>query len=232
MAEPRVARARRRQARRRRAGKPVAAAPLDRRGRQLLAALLREERHDRVLRAARVGLVRRTRASRSRCARARWNASASCTSRRGRWRRRPSAGVDTPLPMCPFPERALRPLLADTSGLDRLEAAREDVAPSPRAASPPRSTGSTASSRQVTGRAGDARRGRQRRRAHDRLPGLHARPRRHARPGRARGAARVAAAGAGRVALVVRARLRPRRPSCSERVARGRPARSRRCSAR
>jgi hypothetical protein len=38
------------------------------------------------------------------------------------------AGVDTPLPMAPFPERALRPLLADTSGLDRLEAARDAVA--------------------------------------------------------------------------------------------------------
>jgi Lantibiotic dehydratase, N terminus len=38
-----------------------------------------------------------------------------------------AAGITTPLPMCPFPERALRPLLADTSGLDRLEAARDAV---------------------------------------------------------------------------------------------------------
>src|SRR3954463_12414172 len=34
-----------------------------------------------------------------------------------------AAGLSTPLPMGPFPERALRPLLADTSGLDRLELA-------------------------------------------------------------------------------------------------------------
>ncbi len=39
-----------------------------------------------------------------------------------------AAGVGTPLPMGPFPERALRPLLADTSGLDRLEVARDAVA--------------------------------------------------------------------------------------------------------
>ena len=39
-----------------------------------------------------------------------------------------AAGVTTPLPMGPFPERDLRPLLADTSGLDRLEAARDAVA--------------------------------------------------------------------------------------------------------
>jgi lantibiotic biosynthesis dehydratase-like protein len=39
-----------------------------------------------------------------------------------------AAGVTTPLPMGPFPERALRPLLADTSGLDRLEVARDAVA--------------------------------------------------------------------------------------------------------
>ena len=43
-----------------------------------------------------------------------------------------AAGVTTPLPMGPFPERALRPLLADTSGLDRLEAARDAVAAAPR----------------------------------------------------------------------------------------------------
>ena len=38
------------------------------------------------------------------------------------------AGATMPLPMGPFPERALRPLLADTSGLDRLELARDAVA--------------------------------------------------------------------------------------------------------
>jgi hypothetical protein len=36
------------------------------------------------------------------------------------------------LPMCPFPERALRPLLRDSSGLDRLEATRAVVAAAPR----------------------------------------------------------------------------------------------------
>ena len=39
-----------------------------------------------------------------------------------------AAGVTTPLPMAPFPERDLRPLLADPSGLDRVEAARDAVA--------------------------------------------------------------------------------------------------------
>jgi hypothetical protein len=39
-----------------------------------------------------------------------------------------AAGITTPLPMGPFPERTLRPLLADSSGLDRLEAARDAVA--------------------------------------------------------------------------------------------------------
>lgn len=43
-----------------------------------------------------------------------------------------AAGVTTPLPMCPFPERALRPLLADTSGLDRVQAARDAVSAAPR----------------------------------------------------------------------------------------------------
>ena len=38
------------------------------------------------------------------------------------------AGVTVPLPMAPFPERALRPLLTDTSGLDRVEVARDAVA--------------------------------------------------------------------------------------------------------
>lgn len=39
-----------------------------------------------------------------------------------------AAGITTPLPMCPFPERVLRPLLVDASGLDRLETARDAVA--------------------------------------------------------------------------------------------------------
>lgn len=43
-----------------------------------------------------------------------------------------AAGVTTPLPMGPFPERALRPQLADTSGLDRLEVARDAVTSSRR----------------------------------------------------------------------------------------------------
>ena len=40
-------------------------------------------------------------------------------------------GVETPLPMCPFPERSLRPLLGDVGGLDRLEVARAAVAAAP-----------------------------------------------------------------------------------------------------
>jgi hypothetical protein len=43
-----------------------------------------------------------------------------------------AAGVTAPLPMSPFPERDLRPLLGDTSGLDRLERARDAVAAAPR----------------------------------------------------------------------------------------------------
>jgi hypothetical protein len=39
-----------------------------------------------------------------------------------------AAGASVLLPMDPFPERALRPLLADTAGLDRLEVARDAVA--------------------------------------------------------------------------------------------------------
>ena len=58
-----------------------------------------------------------------------------------------AAGIDAPLPMGPFPERALRPLLADPSGLDRLEVAREAVPRLRAPASPPPSTSSTASSR-------------------------------------------------------------------------------------
>ena len=65
-----------------------------------------------------------------------------------------AAGVTTPLPMGPFPERALRPLLADTSGLDRAGGrARGGRRGAARRASPPRSTSSTASFEAVTGRA-------------------------------------------------------------------------------
>ena len=39
-----------------------------------------------------------------------------------------ASGVTTPVPMGPFPERSLRPLLADPSGLDRLEHARDAAA--------------------------------------------------------------------------------------------------------
>jgi hypothetical protein len=39
-----------------------------------------------------------------------------------------AVGVETALPMGPYPERALRPLLGDTTELDRLEAARDSVA--------------------------------------------------------------------------------------------------------
>ena len=43
-----------------------------------------------------------------------------------------ATGVPVSLPMCPFPERALRPMLTDTSPLDRVEAARAAVAAAPR----------------------------------------------------------------------------------------------------
>ncbi len=132
VAEPRVARPRRRQARRRHAGQPVTPATVDGRGRRLLAALLREERHDRVLRAAGVGrvlgdgepvAVRSGALERERVVHFEtWAIEAVAAS----------AGVTTPLPMGPFPERALRPLLHDTSALDRLERAREDVVGAPR----------------------------------------------------------------------------------------------------
>ncbi|MGH2958323.1 MAG: lantibiotic dehydratase, partial [Solirubrobacterales bacterium] len=39
-----------------------------------------------------------------------------------------ASGIEAPLPMGPFPERALRPQLADTAALDRLELARDAVA--------------------------------------------------------------------------------------------------------
>jgi len=39
-----------------------------------------------------------------------------------------AAGITTPLPMGPFPERAVRSLLTDACALDRLEAARDSVA--------------------------------------------------------------------------------------------------------
>lgn len=39
-----------------------------------------------------------------------------------------ASGVTAPMPMGPFPERSLRPLLTDTAPLDRLEAARDTAA--------------------------------------------------------------------------------------------------------
>ena len=92
-----------------------------------------------------------------------------------------AAGVTTPLPMGPFPERALRPLLADTSGLDRLEAARDAVAVGAARRSRRRARRARPRVRGGHRTAGRARRGRQRRRPDDRLPRLHARPRRDAR---------------------------------------------------
>src|SRR5215212_10104274 len=43
-----------------------------------------------------------------------------------------AAGASLPLPMGPFPERALRPLLGDPSRLERVESARDAVAAAPR----------------------------------------------------------------------------------------------------
>ena len=133
-----------------------------------------------------------------------------------------AAGVDAPLPMGPFPERALRPLLADTSGLDRLEAARDAVAAAPRERRRRRARPARPRVRGGHRPAGGARRGRQRRRAHDRLPGLHARPRRDARPGGARRAAQLAAAGARTRRAGGAGACSTAAPSCSARIAHGR----------
>ena len=121
-----------------------------------------------------------------------------------------AAGVTAPLPMGPFPERALRPLLADAAGLDRLEAARAEVAA---AAGPDVAAALDRLDRvfeEVTGRPaargeGDSGGGRT-----VAYLDSHARPRRDARAAGARRAARLAPGGAGRVALVVREGLRPR----------------------
>ena len=67
-------------------------------------------------------------ARRSACARASSSASASCTSRPGRWRPLPRPRVTAPLPMAPVPRARAAPAAGDTSGLDRLEAARDAVA--------------------------------------------------------------------------------------------------------
>ena len=128
MAEPGVARACRGQARRQRARQPVAPAPLDRRSRQLLAALLLQERHDRVLRTAGVGLVRRG-GGRDCGPLGRAGARARGASRDlggrggGDGGGRQHAAADGPVPRA-----RTAPLLADTAGLDRLEAARDAVA--------------------------------------------------------------------------------------------------------
>jgi hypothetical protein len=62
-----------------------------------------------------------------------------------------AAGLATALPMGPYPERALRPLLSTRPGSTawRLRAMR--CAPRPERTSPPRSTGSTACSRRSPG---------------------------------------------------------------------------------
>ena len=133
MAEPRVARARRRQARRRRA----AAAPrAGAAGRTCVASYWQRycSKNDTIgfFGPLAWGSFGR-RASRSPCARARWSASASCTSRRGRsrpWRRRPASARRCR--WAPFPERALPRCWPTRPGLDRLERARDAVAAAPR----------------------------------------------------------------------------------------------------
>ena len=185
LAEPRVARARRRQARRRRRRQPLAPAPLGRRGRQLLAALLLQERHDRVLRAAGVGLVRRGRRGDRRAlgragARAR-RAPRDVGGRGGRGRgRRHDAAADGPVPR------------ARAAPAPRRHVGARPPGARPRARSRPRGASEVAAAldeldrvfEDVTGRAAARGRGRQRRRTDDRLPRLHARPRRDARPAR------------------------------------------------
>ena len=212
LAEPRVARPRRRQARDGRRRQPLAPPPLDRRGRQLLAALLHEERHDRLLRPAGVGLVRRGRRGDRRAlgragARAR-RAPRDVGGRGGRARR---AASRTPLPMGPFPERTLRPLLADTRGSTASSAPARRVAAAEGEQVAAALDELDRVFEAVTGRAaarGDAR---QRRRPDGRLPRLHARPRRHARRAGARRAPDLACRRCSRLPLVVRAGVRPRR---------------------
>ena len=211
MAEPRVAQARRGQARGRRAGEPVAPAALDRRRRELLAALLLQERHDRILRAAGVGLVRGAgRGARG----ALWRPGAR--ARRaprdvggggggGRGRRR-CAAVDGPVPRARAAPAARRHLRARPPRGRAGRGGRRTARGGRRRARPsgPRVRGGHRA-------AGGARRGRQRRRADRRLSRLHARARRDARTRGARRAPLLAARGAPRVALVVRSRVRPRR---------------------
>ena len=151
MAEPRVARPRRRQARGRRARQPVAPAPLDGRRRAATGSATAP----RTTRSGSSGRWRGARSATGRrdpSARARWSASASCTSRRGRWRRwRPRPGVTTPLPMGPFPERAL-PAAARPGSTG----CRPRATPWPRRrarTSPPRSTRLDRVFEAVTGRA-------------------------------------------------------------------------------
>ena len=101
---------------------PVAARAAGRTSSELLAALLLQERHDRVLRAAGVGLVQRA----GRGYRGALGRAGARARRAPRWRGGggAAAGVTTPLPMGPFPERALP---AGTPGLERLQAARDAV---------------------------------------------------------------------------------------------------------
>ena len=64
-----------------------------------------------------------------------------------------AAGIHQPLPMSPFPERALRPLLRDPTGLDRLEQARAAVAAAPRPEVATALDGLDRAFEEVTGRA-------------------------------------------------------------------------------
>ena len=231
VAEPRVARARRRQARRgRRAARRAAAA-----GPTCVAATGSATAR----RTTRSGSSGRWRGARSRDGEAIAVRSGALQRERvvhfETWAIEAIAaagGVTTPLPMGPFPERALRPLLADTSGLDRVEARREAVAAAPRERRRRRARRARPRLRGRHRPRRRARRRRQRRRPHGRLPRLHARPR------RSRSARRCSTSCATslppvlvRLALVVRARVRPRRRRCSGAIAQA-TARSRRSSAR
>ena len=172
-----------------------------------------------------------SRARRSPCARARSSASASCTSRRGRWRRwRPPPASPRRCRWARSPSaRCARS--AGTPGLDRLEAARDAVAAA-------RGEDVAAALDQLD-------------RVFEEITGRPA-ARAEGDSGGGRTVAyldcmrdldvtlgpavldelrSLAAAGAVRVALVVRPRVRPRRRAARRHRRTGAPARSRRCSA-
>ncbi len=131
--------------------------------------------------------------------------------------------------MGPFPERDLRPLLADTSGLDRLEAARDAVASARREEIAAALDALDRVFEDVTGRPaaraeGDSGGGRT-------VAYLDCMRDLDVTLGPAvldelRTSLPLVLA---RLALVVRARVRPRRASCSARSPTGATARSRRC---